>query len=949
MKPGAVVAIIRRLGVNFGFLVFMLVFVAGIGASTGYTVYRLRAEAIATHAEIAAMHARAVEDYLTQSFNIVNQTLANVGYAGDDAPARMQIGRRFEAALLTSPALRSVSLLDAGNRIVASSNPGNLGIVVDDRDYLPPHADNSEFARIGRPWSGRDFGDGSPPGANPPAAARELGFIPVLRSIHVGARTFTLAAAVNPDYFINYYGSRLRPAEGFVEVLRYDGANLLSTDERYADDIRHKAFFGRLAEVDFGSFEETLRDGTPVITAFRASRLFPLVVLTHIRRSHALGAWAGESRRLLLTALPALLAVVVLTTLLYVHLRRIEEQQAEARQRDRDRLAATVFQTVAGGVMVADADHRIIAVNPAFTAITGYAEEEVIGRKWQVLAAEREPAAFFAALAATLAASGGWHGEIWHRHKNGVRYVAWQSINQVRNEEGKLTYLVAAFSDITDRKQAEEAQLRAVIEASPEAVLLVNGEGRIAFANRVAERLFGYTLAEATGLDVGNLVPLPQRTRHAQFVREFNRHPHSRPMASGMQLMALRRDGAEFPAEISLSPMKMGDRFVVIAAISDVSQRLRDEQALRASEERWKFALEGAGEGVWDWNIASAATSFSKRILDFWGCAESEVAGRLEEWTTRIHADDLAFVMAELQSCLDGKREAYAVEHRARCKDGRWHWALVRGMVVSRDGEGKPLRMIGTYADVTGRKTVEHELMAAKEAAEALLQRAGMAERHIVDISERTQERIGQELHDDLGQHLTGAAFLSEILFRKLDAVERDEKEDAANITRLINAAVAKTRTLAQGLYPVALKEAGLQSMLEQLARNVETMYEIECEVRAAAAFAIADPGIAINLFRMTQEAISNAIRHGKATKISVSLLRTTGATVLEIADNGCGLGQAASQPDQGGLGMHTMRYRAALIGATLEIAAGADGGARVVIALPPAEETDADALQRAT
>jgi PAS domain S-box-containing protein len=942
--PTAVIKFIQGLGVNFGFLVFMLVFVAGIGASTGYTVYRLRAKAIDEHSKIVSMHARAVEDHLTQSLNIVSQTLGNMGYGMAGLPAA-QTTQRFETALLTSPALRSISLLDADGRIVVSSNPLNLGVRVDASGYLPPHAENTELTRIGRPWAGRDFGDGRPADVRAASIGMDLGFIPVVRTTHVGRQTYTLAAAVNPDYFINHYGARMSPGEGFVEVIRYDGDGLLSTEEPFAHGGSRKDFLRRISDVEFGSLEEAFADGTRVLTSFRASRSYPLIVVAHVKLEYALTEWAAESRRLLLVALPTLLAVVVLTTLLFVHLRQIEEQHAEARQRQQDRLAATVFQTVDSGVMVTDGNDRIIAVNPAFTHISGYSEEDMVGRKWQTLCAPETEAEALGAMSDALASDGSWQGEIWHRHRGGERYIAWQSITQVNNERGAVTYKVAAFSDITDRKKAEEAQLRAVIEASPEAVLLVDEDGTIRYANHVCEQVFGYAPAELMGSNLDVLVPQPYRGQHQHHVDAFAREPAARPLGSGLQLSALRRNGHEFPVEISLSPITMSGRLVVIASISDITQRIRDEQALRDSEERWKFALEGAGEGVWDWNIATGEVLYSKRILDYWG--SNTVVNRIEEWTARIHPDDRQFVLAQLQACVDGRLETCAVEHRVQRNDGHWHWAQVRGMVVSRDADDKPLRVIGTYADVTPRKTVENELKSAKEAAEALLERASMAEHRILDISEQTQERIGQELHDDLGQHLTGAAFLSEILFRKLQAANRAESEDAASITRLINEAVAKTRTLAQGLYPVELKEAGLRSMLEQLAHNVERTYDVACDVQADDAFDVDDPGVAINLFRIAQEALNNAIRHGKADSIVIRMRHTAAAAVMEIEDDGCGLGKGGA--DKGGLGMHTMRYRAALIGAALQIGAGASGGTRVVIALPLPEEAHATSVQRST
>jgi len=209
------------------------------------------------------------------------------------------------------------------------------------------------------------------------------------------------------------------------------------------------------------------------------------------------------------------------------------------------------------------------------------------------------------------------------------------------------------------------------------------------------------------------------------------------------------------------------------------------------------------------------------------------------------------------------------------------------------------------------------------------------AELKIINISEETQQRIGQELHDDLGQHLTGVAFMSEVLFQRLKSQGNADAEDALKITSLINEAISKTRKLAQGLYPVELKEIGLRGMLENLASNVESIHQIKCEIICMEECQINDSLTVINLFRITQEAVNNAIRHSGATKITLKMISTPTITTLEIADNGCGIDGFVEGDAQGGLGMHTMRYRASMLGATFRIVALPDGGTSVAISLP--------------
>ncbi len=133
-------------------------------------------------------------------------------------------------------------------------------------------------------------------------------------------------------------------------------------------------------------------------------------------------------------------------------------------------------------------------------------------------------------------------------------------------------------------------------------------------------------------------------------------------------------------------------------------------QQLRASEETWKFALEGAGDGVWDWNIQTGAAKFSRRWKEMLGYAHDEIGQTADEWATRVHPDDKARVMADIQTHIDDRTPSVSSEFRMQCKDGNWKWIHGRGMVVSRDAAGKPLRLVGTNTDIGERKLLEAEL-----------------------------------------------------------------------------------------------------------------------------------------------------------------------------------------------------------------------------------------------
>lgn len=209
-------------------------------------------------------------------------------------------------------------------------------------------------------------------------------------------------------------------------------------------------------------------------------------------------------------------------------------------------------------------------------------------------------------------------------------------------------------------------------------------------------------------------------------------------------------------------------------------------------------------------------------------------------------------------------------------------------------------------------------------------------EKQIVSISEETQQRLGQELHDDFGQLLTGIAFKSESLCQSLKNQDNPDFIEASKITTLVNEAVIKVRNLARSLYLEKREGASLPAMLGYLAESIESIYPIECSFvndDEEKYWADDDPLVIINLFRIAQEAVNNSVKHSGATKITLRMKSTLAKTTLEIDDNGCGINKLPESM-KGGLGMRIMQYRASLLGATLRIVALPSGGTRVSITI---------------
>jgi diguanylate cyclase (GGDEF)-like protein/PAS domain S-box-containing protein len=197
------------------------------------------------------------------------------------------------------------------------------------------------------------------------------------------------------------------------------------------------------------------------------------------------------------------------------------------------------------------------------------------------------------------------------------------------------------------------------------------------------------------------------------------------------------------------------NRHVRVTSMSDITERKQTEVALQQSEERWKFAIEGAGDGLWDWNVQTGKAYYSPRYKTMLGFAEGEIGDTADEWSKRIHPDDAPGVFAAMQPYMEGKPGSATVEFRMACKDGHWIWTMGRGMVVERDADGKPLRMIGTNSDITERKQAESQLhLAASVFTHA---REGItitdASGSILDVNEAFTRITGYSREEAIGQN----------------------------------------------------------------------------------------------------------------------------------------------------------------------------------------------------
>jgi signal transduction histidine kinase len=237
------------------------------------------------------------------------------------------------------------------------------------------------------------------------------------------------------------------------------------------------------------------------------------------------------------------------------------------------------------------------------------------------------------------------------------------------------------------------------------------------------------------------------------------------------------------------------------------------------------------------------------------------------------------------------------------------------------------IRLIIFIIEATVVSVLSETLRTARRRAEENEAEARGLQRELLEITDTEQRRIGHDLHDGLGQHLTGIAFMSKLMEQRLTAREVPEAEQARKIAGLVNKAIGWTRDLARGLAPVDLdQEEGLASALRQLTEAAGDMYGATCRFERVGDVNVGNPTIAIHLYRIAQEALNNAIKHGRPRNVTVRLTGTGGREIsVRVEDDGAGFDPALVRG--GGMGLRIMRYRAKMIAGNLEVRTRPGGG----------------------
>lgn len=484
-----------------------------------------------------------------------------------------------------------------------------------------------------------------------------------------------------------------------------------------------------------------------------------------------------------------------------------KESVYKALKRSEDEIIynASLLLNISDAIVSTDNDFRVVSWNKGAEEMYGWAAGEAIGREFRAIVKPIYEKHNPDELRQAYLENGYWKGEARHHTKNDALIDVLVSSSIIRKDNSN-TGTVTVIRDITERKRAEQ-KFRDLLNATPDATVIVNASGIIEMINKQVEEVFQYTREELLGKPVEILIPEILQKGHTEHVKNYIKKPQARAMGAGRELEAQKKDGVMFPVEISLSPLQTDEGLLITASIRDITERRLIEQKLRLFNEQ----------------------------------LEQQVQERTDQ-----------------------------------------------------------LRQLSA---------------------------------HLLEVREQEQLRISREIHDELGQQLTGLKMDVVWLSKKAPADDNIKKK-FTTLLELLGEMVKTVRRISTGLRPAALDDFGLFPAIEWHGAEFETRFNIPVHLTMPEQSPEIPAEKATAIFRVYQEALTNVARHSGATTVKVTINCKENRLVMTITDNGKGF-DAAIAGKKKTLGLLGMRERIKNMGGQYEIAGSPGSGTAVSVVVP--------------
>jgi PAS domain S-box-containing protein len=580
----------------------------------------------------------------------------------------------------------------------------------------------------------------------------------------------------------------------------------------------------------------------------------------------------------------------------------------------------------------------ITSLNPAFETVTQWSRAQWIGESLSALL-HPDDVSFCRDVIDAILERGTSLTCSMHISTKAGGYVLGEFVGAPQIHNGRIVGVLGVVRDVTERRRIEddlrdsEERLRSIVQSTREAIVLVNGLMKIAFWNKGAEAAFGYAAQDIIGAPITTILPQRYHGMLQQHVQRVRLSDLMSTTSSTIELVGTRKDGSEFPMELSFAAWKGKADVFFTLIIRDVTERRQAEEDLERLNRHHQLVLNSAGEGIYGTDREGRTTFVNPAAAKMLGWEVEDLIGRpMHELIHHSYADGTPYPReaCPMRAGLEDGRMIHTDRDVFWRKDGT-HFPVEYVSTPIRE-RGEVVGVVVVFKDTTERKRAEAQLQDS-------LTRLRTLSRRMEGIREEERRRIARELHDELGVGLTclkiDLSRLGHLMSEKPGARDSGSVEERIRSMKdQVDATIASVQRIVAELRPGVLDDLGLVAAIEWQCRDFQRRTGIVCTCTFGQEDLQLDREQATAVFRICQEALTNVARHAAAATVQVGLEERDGMVKLEVQDDGCGVPEEKlSHPKS--FGLQGMRERAGLLGGDLVIERGPRGGTKITLRLP--------------
>lgn len=589
---------------------------------------------------------------------------------------------------------------------------------------------------------------------------------------------------------------------------------------------------------------------------------------------------------------------------------------------------ANILNNVNDAIVVKDIHGKVIYWNAGAQKLFGYSSDQVVGKAHDELLNHISTDINFDALVEIIALKGKYRFDFQVERADGVQIVVETTQSFMNDENGKPYYVIGISHDITDRVEAEkvlkesEANLKAIFKSTSQAFILMDTESRIIAFNENASKAIQsfYFKQIKKGDNLKDLV-LPSRKR------EFNDH-----MFDVLNRKIVRfEDKFNFPGkddvylEITYSPVLRDETVIgIIMCTEDTTHRVRAKETILKSEQKYRELVETSIDLIWTVDKQGSVIFVNAAAINILGWKPDEIVGR--SFMDFVGPADKERVMQSVSDVMKTSGHYSNYESTILRKDGTVATVITHA-VVNHDPDTGNTWLTGTSRDITERVQAENLLSQKKEQLQLLSS-------YLQTIREEERKHIAREIHDELGQQLTGLKMDLAWMNRKLVEKNSDLSTKLGDMLKLVDETIKTIRKISSDLRPGILDDLGLIPAVEWQCHEFEKRTKIKCEFLNLAPDAHIERESSTGVFRILQESLTNIARHSDATRVIVEFSQQSDNFMLNITDNGKGFERDKIVIRQT-LGLMGMHERAGMLNGSLSIQSTPNKGTQVTLLFP--------------